>query len=124
MQDSSDFIGHGYRETAITATDFHRLNTDLRPPASVKIREDPWLFEGEGCGHLLSLSNLVLPQDERRANRQKARRQIISFTDFHRKDGSDPSSKPDTLPLPRGEGERFVRVCRRDAQLACRIVGS
>ena len=26
------------------ATDFHRLNTDLRPSASVKIREDPWLL--------------------------------------------------------------------------------
>jgi hypothetical protein len=52
-------IGHGYRETAIPATDFHRLNMDLRPPASVKIREDPWLFEGEV---LRTSSNLVLPR--------------------------------------------------------------
>jgi hypothetical protein len=37
-------LGHGYRETAIPATDLHRLNTDLRPVASVKIREDPRLF--------------------------------------------------------------------------------
>jgi hypothetical protein len=31
-------------DTAGLATDFHRLNTDIRPSASVEIREDPWLL--------------------------------------------------------------------------------
>ena len=33
---------------------FPQIKHGLRPPASVKIRE-PWLFEGEGCAHLLTL---------------------------------------------------------------------
>ena len=39
------FAGLGTaRGNRCSATDFHRLNTDLGPSASVKIREDPWLL--------------------------------------------------------------------------------